>query len=358
MFSVMENAGVSDLHFKCDKTSGLKAIVGIHNTGRGPALGGCRFIHYNDSDEAITDAVRLARGMSFKAALAGLEQGGGKSVIMMPSGHFDRERLFKTFGQFINELGGRYIAAMDSGTTVADMDAIAAVSPHVTCTSQHGSPAPYTAHGVYLGIRSCLKFCPDLPEKLAGVHVAVQGLGNVGWELCERLHRDGAQLTVTDIDSALMEQAVQAFSAECVLPDDIYNVACDIFSPCGLGAIINRDTVQKLNCRIVAGSANNQLVTPEMGLGLHRQGILYAPDFIINAGGLIYVSLAHAGKSHSEIEQRIAGIEQTLGQLFLRQEQSGEPVSLITDRMAEDVLYREAATLEHVAAKVAKVAKG
>ena len=302
-------------------------------------LGGCRFLPYETSDAAIQDAIKLAHGMSYKAALAGIEQGGGKAVIMAPREVENREELFLSFGRFVQSLGGRYITAMDVGTTTEDMETIARVTPHVTCTPASGDPAPFTALGVYHGILACLQACADLPDSLKGVHIAVQGLGHVGYALCELLHKGGAQLTVCDLDQNKSVLCEQNFGAQVVSVSDIFSVECDIFSPCGLGGVITADIARQLVCRAVAGSANNQLATPEAGLSLHRQGVLYAPDFLINAGGLIYASLSHRGKPAAEIRKRITAIEQTMLKLFVRQASSGEPPSLMADRMAADILY-------------------
>ena len=339
MFSKMKESRTGELHFRCDEKTGLQAIIAIHDTSRGPALGGCRFIPYQDSSTAIQDAIRLAQGMSYKAALAGVDQGGGKAVIMAPGDGCNRAEIFKAFGEFVESLGGRYITAMDAGTTTADMDVIASQTSHITCTSASGDPAPYTALGVFHGIQACLKSCADLPDDLKGVKVAVQGLGHVGEALCGLLHQAGAELIVCDIDHQKVSRCEQAFGAKAVEPSAILSTECDVFSPCGLGGVITADTPHSMKCRAVAGSANNQLASPEAGLSLHRQGILYAPDYLINAGGLVHASLAYNQQPAADIRQRIQGIESTLMQLFRRHLSSGEPTSLIADRMAADALY-------------------
>ncbi|WP_067517377.1 Leu/Phe/Val dehydrogenase [Endozoicomonas ascidiicola] len=339
MFRQITEAHLDDLHCRYDEASGLQSVIAIHSTRRGPALGGCRIIPYASSEEAITDAIRLARGMSYKAALAGLDLGGGKAVIMEPEGDYDRKALFQAFGRFLNELGGRYATAMDSGTTVMDMDTIATQSAHVTCTSSCGSPAPYTAEGVYYGILASLKAHPDLPESLKGVRVAVQGLGNVGYALCRRLHNDGALLTVTDIDHQRVEQCRKEFGARVVAPEDIYSAPCDVFSPCGLGGILNSETIDQLNCAAIAGSANNQLLTEQDGYSLFNRNILYAPDYLINSGGLIFVAMNYLRHSDSEMQRKLKNISDTLLQIFSRQNQTGLPASVIADQMAEAMVY-------------------
>ncbi|MGI9282943.1 MAG: Leu/Phe/Val dehydrogenase [Endozoicomonas sp.] len=341
MFRQITEARLNDIHLKYDEASGLRAIVAIHNTRRGPALGGCRIIPYTSTEDAVTDAIRLAKGMSYKAALAGLDLGGGKSVIMEPEGPYDREKLFRAFGQFIDELGGRYITAMDSGSRVSDMDIIATQTQHVSCTSSSGNPAPSTALGVYKGIQATLKAHQEFGLSLKGMTVAVQGLGNVGFALCQLLHQDGAKLIVTDIDEQKVQQCVQEFGATAVNAEEIYSVPCDIFSPCGLGGILSENTISQLQCAAVAGSANNQLLTPECGQLLFDKGILYAPDYLINAGGLIFVAMTHQGKSQNEMNHRINAIEDTLLQVYRHEQQRRAPSSLIADHMAEVLLYEE-----------------
>ncbi|KEQ16308.1 Leu/Phe/Val dehydrogenase [Endozoicomonas numazuensis] len=341
MFRQITEARLNDIHLKYDEASGLKAIVAIHNTRRGPALGGCRIIPYTSTEDAVTDAVRLAQGMSYKAALAGLDLGGGKSVIMEPEGSYDREKLFKAFGQFIDELGGRYITAMDSGSRVSDMDTIATQTQHVSCTSSSGNPAPSTALGVYKGIQATLKTHRELGLSLKGMTIAVQGLGNVGFALCQLLHQDGAKLIVTDIDEQKVQHCVQEFGAKAVSAEEIYSVPCDIFCPCGLGGILSEDTINQLQCAAVAGSANNQLLTPECGQLMFNRNILYAPDYLINAGGLIFVAMTYQGKSQNEMNHRINAIEDTLLQVYRHEQQHQAPSSLIADHMAEVLLYGE-----------------
>ncbi|MGB1270993.1 MAG: Glu/Leu/Phe/Val dehydrogenase dimerization domain-containing protein, partial [Endozoicomonas sp.] len=289
--------------------------------------------------EAINDAIRLARGMSYKAALAGLDLGGGKAVIMEPQRPYDRTLLFQAFGQFLNELAGRYVTAMDSGTSIADMNTIATQTRHVTCTTDCGSPAPYTAEGVYYGILASLKAHPDLPETLKGVTVAVQGLGNVGYALCQLLNRDGARLIVADIDEKRVESAVRELGATAVAPDDIYATPCDLFSPCGLGGILNNETIDQLQCAAIAGSANNQLQTEEDGFALFKRNILFAPDYLINAGGLIFVAMTYLKSSPRDMQRRVRSIHDTLLRIFSQQQQAGLPGSIIADQMAEAIVH-------------------
>lgn len=337
MFEQMESAHLQELHFRSDPHTGLQAIVAIHNTVRGPALGGCRFISYSSESDAVTDAVRLAQGMSYKAALAGLPLGGGKSVIIKPRRAFNRQQLMESFGHFVNDLGGRYITAMDSGTQTADMDAIAKHTTSVTCTSESGDPSPYTARGVFEGIRASVRH-KFRTNDLEGLHVAIQGLGNVGYEVARLLHQAGANLVVSDIDEEKVASAEQDFSASRVDPDKVYEVDTDVFCPCGLGAIVNKDTVEKLSCDIVAGSANNQLADETIGERLLERDILYAPDYLINAGGLIFVYMRYSNHPIEEIAQKVDAIGLSLGQLFNQASGYGLPTNLVANQRAEQII--------------------
>ena len=337
MLDQMEDAGLERLHFAVDAVTGMRAIIAIHSTRRGPAIGGCRFIPYADEADAVTDAIRLARGMSYKAALAGLPHGGVKAVVIKPDHPFDRRALMQAFGRMIEGLGGDYITAMDSGTQVTDMDAISETTRYVTCTSTFGDPSPYTALGVFEGIKASLKHRHG-SANLEGCHVAIQGLGHVGYALARHLHQAGAELTVADINSNLVEKAVNEFDARPVPADLIYQVNADIFSPCGLGAILNDKTIDQLKTGIIAGSANNQLLAPSHGEQLHQRGILYAPDYLINAGGLIFVALHHAGQDSDLIHQKVLKIGTTLQQLYQHASQQNTATHQIADQQAEAII--------------------
>src|SRR5689334_14943673 len=256
VFGKLSTYDFGEVHFKLDKATQLRAIVAIHDSRLGPALGGCRFIEYDTDGDAYTDALRLARGMTYKAALAGLAHGGGKSVIIRPKARFDRVALFRAFGQFINDLRGHYITAEDSGTGLEDMEIVRTVTKHVTGVDPShggsGDPSPFTALGVRRGIEACVKFKLG-KASLQGVHVAVQGVGHVGYHLCKELHGAGAKLTVADVDPHKSERAKRDFGAVVVAIDDIPNVECEVFSPCALGAGINDATVPHLRAPIVAG---------------------------------------------------------------------------------------------------------
>ncbi|WP_415884639.1 Leu/Phe/Val dehydrogenase [Neptuniibacter sp. QD72_48] len=337
MFEQMESNGTQRLHFCHDPETGLKAIIAIHSTLRGPAIGGCRFIHYNDDDSAITDALRLARGMSYKAALAGLPHGGAKAVIIKPKSDFNRAELMQRFGQFVDGLGGEYITAMDSGTQISDMDQIQKSTAFVTCTQTTGDPSPYTALGVFEGIKASVRFKLNRTS-LKGVHVSIQGLGHVGYEVARLLHQAGAKLTVTDIDQARVTQCEKSFNAASVAPDQIYAVDADVFCPCGLGAIINDTTLPQLRVSIIAGSANNQLTEEKHGDLLAAQDILYAPDYLINAGGLIFVALQYSKQNSREIRQKVIQIGDSLTQLYQNAAQAKQGVHRLANHQAEQII--------------------
>ncbi|GAA6135235.1 Glu/Leu/Phe/Val dehydrogenase [Oceaniserpentilla sp. 4NH20-0058] len=335
MFSSMHAHSVQELHF-CQKES-LNAVVALHNLRLGPALGGCRFIEYSSEQDAIEDAMRLAKGMTYKAALARVPHGGGKAVIMKPQGEFDREHLFKLFGQFVETLGGRYISAMDSGTQVSDMDVMRAQTTFVSSSSNIGDPSPSTAYGMLLGVECAVRF--KMNQSLSGVTVAIQGLGHVGFALADHLHKAGCKLIVCDVDEQKTQLAQQLFNAKVVSVDDIYSQVCDVYSPCGLGGAINAETVGKLNCKIIAGCANNQLAQDELALTLHDMGILYAPDYVINSGGLVFASSCFRGMGHKEIEREIHKLKDTLNKIFVLSKQKNAPCNFIANEMAEQILY-------------------
>ncbi|MGQ3890654.1 Leu/Phe/Val dehydrogenase [Legionella sp. CNM-4043-24] len=330
--------GFGDLHFKVDPASGMKAIIAIHSTKLGPALGGCRFIEYPDTDSAIYDAMRLARGMSFKAASVNLPLGGGKSVIIKPAGPFDREAYFHAFGEFVNELNGRYITALDSGTLLSDMDIIAEHAPYVASLSKYnGDPSPYTALGVFKGIQASVDFKLG-KDSMRGLHVAIQGLGHVGYLLANYLHEAGARLTVADINQSSVERAVKEFGAQAVSTDQIHKVPCDVFSPCALGAIINDISINQLQTSIIAGAANNQLAHRFHGKVLHDKGILYAADYVINAGGLIFAASKYLETHEDTVNRQIDSIGHSLHEIFVRSQRDNLPASDIADTLAQEKL--------------------
>jgi leucine dehydrogenase len=327
-----------DLHFKVDPETGMKAIVAIHSTKLGPALGGCRFIPYSDTMTAIYDAMRLARGMSYKAALVNLPLGGGKAVIIQPKQNYDRQAYLHQFGKFVHELGGRYITALDSGTQLSDMDIIAQHTPYVASLASHnGDPSPSTAKGVLRGIQAAVEFKLG-KDSLEGLHIAVQGLGHVGYLLSKFLHERGARLTVSDVVSVHIERAITEFGATAVKPDEIHKVPCDVFVPCALGAIINDTTLDEFQTTIIAGAANNQLAHTYHGRRLHEKGILYATDYVINAGGLIFAASKYFQTQEELVNQQIDGIYTTLLEIFTRSQKEDRPVSEIADTLAQEKL--------------------
>ncbi|ALO45512.1 Glu/Leu/Phe/Val dehydrogenase family protein [Pseudohongiella spirulinae] len=340
MFDKIERARLESIHFRHDPESRLNAIIAIHNTRLGPALGGCRCIRYSNDNEAIDDVIKLARGMSYKAALAGVPQGGGKAVIMLPADmNLNRHSLYQAFGQFVHSLDGYYITAADSGTQLADLDQVATVTPYVSGTSHDGyNPSPLTALGVFAGIKAAVRHQLQR-DSLKGLHIAIQGVGNVGFELAGLLHNAGARLTIADTNTERARLCAEAFHADQASTAEIIGIDCDVFSPCGLGGILNNETIPRLRCAIVAGAANNQLQSPTHGLLLQQRDILYAPDYVINAGGLITVSLGFLKKPLAEIRNRTLGLKHTLLNLFERSRAEKIPPGQIADRMAEDILY-------------------
>ncbi len=341
LFGHLEGYDYGEVHFKLDKATGLKAIVAIHDSRLGPALGGCRFIPYDTDEDAVVDALRLARGMTYKAALAGLGHGGGKSVIIRPKQHFDRVALFRAFGRFIEDLGGHYITAEDSGTGLEDMEIVRSVTKHVTGVDvSHGGsgdPSPFTALGVRRGLEACVKFKLGR-ESVEGVHVAVQGVGHVGYHLCKQLHEAGAKLSVADVDPLKAERAQREFKATVVSLDDIVSIPCDVYAPCALGSALNDNTISKLKATIVAGAANNQLAEPRHGDDLHARGILYAPDYAINAGGLVNVAQEVLGYDAEKSRAKTMEIYDTIWEIADRSKSKQAPTYKIADMMVEEKL--------------------
>jgi leucine dehydrogenase len=341
VFGHLKQYDYGEVHFKRDVGSGLQAIVAIHDSRLGPALGGCRFIHYASDDDALVDALRLARGMTHKAALARLRHGGGKAVLIRPRKEVNRTALFRAFGQFVADLAGRYITAEDSGTSIEDMETIRTVTKHVCGVKpEHGGsgdPSPFTALGARRGIEACVKFALQR-DSLDGIHVAVQGVGHVGYHLCCELSALGASLTVADVDPLKAERAERELGARVVSLDAIFGVECDVFAPCALGSALNDETIPRLRCRIVAGAANNQLAQPRNGEDLMQRGILYAPDYAINAGGLINVAEEAAGYDRERATARTMAIYDTIYEIADRARLAMTPTSRIADRMAEELL--------------------
>lgn len=319
-----------------DVESNLKAIIAIHNTNRGPSLGGCRMWPYANEQEAINDVLRLSRGMTYKSALAKLPYGGGKSVIIGDHKTDKTPELFKAMGRFVEGLSGRYIIAEDVGTTVHDMETVLTQTKSVVGTKTGGSdnPAPFTALGVFMGIKAAVKHKLH-KDNLSGIKVAVQGLGSVGYLLSERLHKEGVQLMVSDIDEGLAQKVQKEFGATVIAPDNICFADADVFAPCALGAILDDKCISGLKAKIVAGAANNQLPRDAHGELLAKKGILYAPDYVINAGGLINVSHEHVGYDKDKATKHVEEIHDTLLEIFIQSDQEQIPTNVAADRIAE-----------------------
>jgi leucine dehydrogenase len=336
IFADIKELGHEQLVLCHDPSCGYLGIVAIHDTTLGPALGGTRYWQYASTDEAITDALRLARGMTYKAAVAGLNLGGGKSVIVGDNKRIDREALFRAHGRFIETLGGRYITAEDIGTSPADMEYVKLETNHVAgLMGLSGDPSPVTAYGVYMGMKAAARVRWG-SDDLAGKTVAVQGAGKVAYYLARHLHAEGVSIIVTDIDAAKVRRCVDEFGAKAVAPDAIYDQKADIYAPCALGAVINDDTLKRLKVAVIAGGANNQLAEPRHGDALEAKGMLYAPDYVINGGGVINVY----GELHRWPEERSrkkAGeIYDTILRIFEIARRDGIPSYRAADRLAEE----------------------
>ena len=328
------------LIFCYDAATGLKAIICIHDTTLGPALGGLRIWDYRTEEEAVEDVLRLARGMTYKSAAAGLNLGGGKAVIMGDPKRIKSRELFHAFARYVNTLHGRYITAQDMNTTQEDMGYIHEVTEYVVgLPEKSGDPSPLTAIGVFRGMLAALK---DVfgSEDLSGRVVAVQGLGAVGYKLCRLLHEAGARLIVANRSPEKAEAAVREFGAKAVPPDQIYSVECDIFAPCAKGGIINEQTVEKLRCRIIAGAANNQLADLSFGDRLMERGILYVPDYVINAGGVINVYEEIHGYDRDRALKKASAIYDNVQRVIELAKRDSISTAKAADRMAEERFKR------------------
>ena len=345
LFDSPSFAGHEGVHAFYDEKTGLKAIVAVHSTARGPAVGGCRMWNCASSEEALTDVLRLSRGMSYKNAVADLEMGGGKSVIIGDAKTQKTPELFRAFGRAINTLGGCYYSAEDVGVSVADIAEARTVTDFVLGLSDgpwgSGDPSPVTAEGVF---RSNLVTAKRVwgQDDLNGLTVAVQGAaGHVGAYLCEKLHAAGAKLIVTDIAEQALRDIAERTNAEVVAPDAIYDVQADIYAPCALGATLNSETLARLKVKAVCGAANNQLATPEIGAELAKAGVLYAPDYVINAGGIINVAseltARQTGGAYDRawVETKLVRLMETLNEVYDRAADEGRPTHEIADAIAE-----------------------
>ncbi|MEG3085809.1 Leu/Phe/Val dehydrogenase [Sphingomonas sp. PB4P5] len=334
------------VHLFTDAASGLQAVIAVHSTHLGAAAGGVRFWHYADSDRAITDALRLSRGMSFKNAMAGLPMGGGKGVVLAANpGDTITHAQLEAFGRAVESLGGKYVTAEDVGMSEARMKVIATQTRHVSglpvaAGSAGGDPGPYTAYGIYLGVKAAAKRGLGA-DSMRGVHVAIQGVGSVGGGLAKLLAKDGARLTLADVNADRAAALADELGAQTVAADAILRVEADVVSPNALGAILTEQSIVALRTKIIAGGANNQLATREDGARLAERGILYAPDYVINAGGIINVGLEYLGQGdEAEVLARIERIPARLTEVWDEADRSGAPSSDVADQIARRLIGR------------------
>lgn len=338
MFALMQGTRVETLQLAVDPATGLRAAVAIHDTRHGPALGGCRYLAYPDDEAALYQAVCLAEAMSFKAALAGLPVGGAQAVIMRNPRIENREALFEAFGRLVESLGGRYVTAIDSGTTSADMDCIARETAHVTCTRRTGDPLHHVAEGVFVGIRATAKARLGAYD-LHGLRVGIQGLGHIGFALASRLHQAGAELLVSDVDPAKVQLAMEQLQARPVAADMMASTPCDIFAPCSFGTVLTSQSAGQLRCSAIAGCANGQLSALEVADQLEQRGILYAPDYVINAGGVIHASLRHRGEEEAAVAAHLSGIGTRLTEIFGQAQAQHCSPARVAQTLAERLVY-------------------
>lgn len=329
------------MHRFDDAETGLRGVIVIHSTALGPAAGGCRLWSYPHPQMMMNDALRLAQGMSFKNALAGLPLGGGKAVIQRPAGDFDRRRLFAAFGRAVQSLGGEYVTAEDVGTSVADMEAVRGETRFVAGLPRRharagGDPSPWTALGVKLAIEAAMKW--RLGRGLHGATVAVQGLGAVGRELCRLLHDDGAQLVVADVDPARVADAAQRYRARAVAADAVHAVPADVFAPCALGGGLDEQAIDRLGSPIVCGAANNQLASVQDGQRLLDRGVTYCPDYVVNAGGIINVAAEYLGQDEGQVEAAVRAIPPRLQSILARADRERAPAGLVADQLARQLI--------------------
>jgi leucine dehydrogenase len=338
------------VEFVHDRKSGLNAILAIHSSHLGPGAGGTRFWHYSRPDEAMVDALRLSRGMSYKNAMAGLPMGGGKAVVLLGPDGTKTPEMLAAFGDAVNALGGRYVTAEDVGATEADMVAISKRTPHVCGLpaedgSIGGDPGPFTAMGIYHGIKAAVAHKLGR-DSVRDVRIAVQGCGSVGGGVARLLAKEGARLIVSDIDAGRARSLAREVGGEAVAADRVIGTQCDVFSPNALGAILDEEGIARLDCAIVAGGANNQLAREGDGALLAERGILYAPDYVINAGGIINVGLEYLCRQHgqpcdiNEVRRRIAQIPERLEAIWQESEATGEPPDIVADAMARRLIGR------------------
>lgn len=326
--------------FGSDAASGLRAIIAIHDTTRGPALGGLRIYPYASEADALTDVLRLSRGMSYKSAMADLPLGGGKAVIIADPHTEKCPAMLRAMGRLVESLGGRYITAEDSGSGEADMQMIAEETAHVSglapAGEESGDPSPYTAWGVFCALRSAVRHGLGRTE-LEGLRVAVQGVGHVGAHLARHLHAAGATLVLSDINRQPLARLAEELGAEAVAPEAIFDADVDLFAPCAMGAVLNKETVERLRARVICGAANNQLAATDIAERLASRGILYTPDYVANAGGVIDIACRrHDGHDRTAVMRRIEGIGTTLDELFARAAREERSPAQVADSMARE----------------------
>jgi leucine dehydrogenase len=333
------------IHFITNDECGLRAIIAVHSTHLGPAAGGCRFWHYAKDDEALTDALRLSRGMSYKNAMAGLPLGGGKAVILANEERGKTPDLLHAFGKAVGQLGGGYITAEDVGMSVADMIEVRRTTEYVaglpnSAGDVGGDPGPHTSLGVFLGIKAAVKRALGR-DSLEGLHVALQGAGSVATGVALHACAEGAKLSIADVDEEKAQTLADRTGSTVVSPEEILGLEADVLSPCALGAILAEESIAELKVPVVAGGANNQLATPEDGQRLHARGILYAPDYVINAGGIINVCTEYLGDGDASlVRQRIEGIPVRLEQIWTESAQTGRDPAAVADAMAQRLIGR------------------
>jgi leucine dehydrogenase len=348
-FENAENRGHESVHQFYDSLTGLKAIIAIHSTALGPAAGGCRMWHYDNEANAVRDALRLSRGMTYKNAMAGLPLGGGKAVILADPDSPPTDDLFRAFGRCVDSLGGRYITAEDVGVSVESMRLVKEVTdyvaglPHPQGTAG-GDPSPWTADGVFLGLRAAVKHRLGR-DSLANLKVAVQGVGKVGYDLCRQLHEAGASLVISDVNEQHLARARADFGAAVVTPEQILFQDADVLAPCAMGAVLDERSIPGIKASVIGGAANNQLATEADGQRLFDRNILYAPDYVINGGGITSVSLEYMGdKTEADVHDQIALIPGRLSEIFSTSERLHKPTNVIADSMAEAIVAAAAAS--------------
>jgi leucine dehydrogenase len=350
VFGMREFDGHERVVFGYDEATGLRAIIAIHSTALGPAAGGCRMWPYASTSEAVTDVLRLSRGMSYKNAMAGLPFGGGKAVIIGDSRKAKSNELFQAYGRFVGSLAGRYITAEDVGTTTADMEQVARVTNFVSGLGRKpgeagGDPAPKTALGVFLGLKAAAKFRLGRSD-LEGLRVAVQGVGGVGYHLCRLLAAEGVKLRVADIRQAATQRVSDEFHAVTVPVESVLFEEVDVLAPCALGAVLNAQSIPVIRARVIAGAANNQLAEDKDGTALQVAGVLYAPDYVVNAGGIISVAREYnGGATEAQVTSEIHGIAGRLTEIFERARREGRATNAVADQLARERIGRGEARL-------------